>query len=489
MRFVPIWASSVLPRTKEASQPALSVNSDGPPSHSKERPSGRTAEREDGAERRPFLFRSWPIATVLTAAASWCAVSRAAPTTGPTIVDDDGGAGVDFTDIQAAVDASADGDVIVVRAGVYGGFVVDDRRLTLLADPGAIVAPDVRIQNLAPGRRVVLSGFALTTLDVLTCAATVFVESTTIDEEHFAVGGSRQNLVFVSRSNDMRVRNVVVGNTMTTAGVSAWNVDESRVELASSTLSGSDGEDSAPGTADDGRPGGAGVVVRNAARVHLARSSSFGGTGGDELGFGDRAGFGGSGLLLHGSSEAIVAGDAVHEIAGGDGGVSRFFGVDGGGGFGLYAATGTNPVRVSGVGLIGGQAGSDAPLGKPLFLGAFGQNGILTQPSPRDPTLEILGAAQQGAGPVTFRVHGESGGVVTLNLGRLAIVQPAATAIEQLVFPLRTISLGALPAQGFVDYVFPAHLFPVGFFLLGQAEVDYGGELRRTNSAPTVVLP
>jgi pectin methylesterase-like acyl-CoA thioesterase len=35
------------------------------------------------------------------------------------VVDDDGGAGVDYTTIQAAVNAAAAGDTIEVRSGTY----------------------------------------------------------------------------------------------------------------------------------------------------------------------------------------------------------------------------------------------------------------------------------------------------------------------------------------------------------------------------------
>ncbi|MCP3860484.1 MAG: hypothetical protein GY704_12605, partial [Phycisphaeraceae bacterium] len=38
------------------------------------------------------------------------------------VVDDDP-AGGDFTNLQSAVDAAADGDVLLVRQGDYGGFV------------------------------------------------------------------------------------------------------------------------------------------------------------------------------------------------------------------------------------------------------------------------------------------------------------------------------------------------------------------------------
>ena len=75
------------------------------------------------------------------------------------VVDDDGGPGVDFTTIQAAVDAAADGAVLLVRDGTYAGFQVQAKSLQILADAGA--APEVgsmSIRDLAPNQEVLLRG-------------------------------------------------------------------------------------------------------------------------------------------------------------------------------------------------------------------------------------------------------------------------------------------------------------------------------------------
>lgn len=81
------------------------------------------------------------------------------------VVDDDGGPGVDGTAIQDAVDAAGEGDTVEIRDGVYGGFVVDGKSLTVTAsatatsvvietppaaEPGALV----RIENLGPAQSV-----------------------------------------------------------------------------------------------------------------------------------------------------------------------------------------------------------------------------------------------------------------------------------------------------------------------------------------------
>ena len=66
----------------------------------------------------------------------------------------------DYRTIQAAVDASTDGDVILVHAGTYAAFHVSDRSLSIYVDAGATVNVNgtVQIMNLAATRTFVLSG-------------------------------------------------------------------------------------------------------------------------------------------------------------------------------------------------------------------------------------------------------------------------------------------------------------------------------------------
>ena len=69
-----------------------------------------------------------------------------------------GASGADFTQIQPAVDAAADGDLILVKPGSYVQFAINERSLTVFAkQPGSVsIAGAVRIMNLAPGHRVTL---------------------------------------------------------------------------------------------------------------------------------------------------------------------------------------------------------------------------------------------------------------------------------------------------------------------------------------------
>ncbi len=55
------------------------------------------------------------------------------------VVDDDGGVGVDFLQISAAVNAAFDGDTILVREGCYDSVTIESKALVIQADRGAFV--------------------------------------------------------------------------------------------------------------------------------------------------------------------------------------------------------------------------------------------------------------------------------------------------------------------------------------------------------------
>jgi hypothetical protein len=98
---------------------------------------------------RPFLRL---LGFTLLAAPSLASVLVVAPSGAP------------FTEIQAAVDASSDGDVVLVRSGTYASFVIRNQELAVVADVGAVVqvAGAIRVSGVGPTRSVLLSGLKAT---------------------------------------------------------------------------------------------------------------------------------------------------------------------------------------------------------------------------------------------------------------------------------------------------------------------------------------
>jgi len=79
------------------------------------------------------------------------------------VVDDDGGPGVDFTVLQDAVDAAADGDLILVETGNYFSMTIDAKSLIVVADEGAevTIGAGVEVTNLAATGSVAVRGLTV----------------------------------------------------------------------------------------------------------------------------------------------------------------------------------------------------------------------------------------------------------------------------------------------------------------------------------------
>ena len=124
---------------------------------------------------------------------------------GTWIVDDDGGPGVDFTDIAPAIAAAAPGDSLLILAGIYSAFDLD-KPLALVAQPGAKVqgGPGCRVHDLPAGAVVTVSGLAFGGLNwpiVEDCAGTVVLDGL----ELLSSG------MLVDASTDVRMRDCTVG--------------------------------------------------------------------------------------------------------------------------------------------------------------------------------------------------------------------------------------------------------------------------------------
>ena len=134
-------------------------------------------------------------------------------------VSEGGGPGIDFTDIQSAVDAASPRDRVIVFAGSYPFFVVDKPVEILATQPfielyvDVFNGPDaVRIENLAPGDVFVMHGFGpfsvfpIDNIEVVNCAGTVVLEQ--------LVNAG----INVTGSADVRIAESVLGRVVVSGG-------------------------------------------------------------------------------------------------------------------------------------------------------------------------------------------------------------------------------------------------------------------------------
>lgn len=378
------------------------------------------------------------------------------------VVDDNGGPGVAFTDIQPAVSAAAPGDLIVVFPGSYSSFVVD-KGLTIVANGSAVVAGTISVQHVTT-IRTLLAGL---TCDYLVLASTPRV----VIAENLTVRGSSSSsaaCVVVSSCADVRFQRLHVGGQYSSGhGAPGMVVDGSRVELVRCDVRGRDGLDgfNFPWPFH----GGDGIQALNGADVHLSLSTVRGGDGGDNgstILFNTHAGDGGDALDVS-ESRVLVTGTPAESLAGGANGVADDFTclIDGAAGRALRIGAGST-ARVSGLALHGGYEncfGGEIP--------PISNQGTLIQPVLADPSLERTSGALVAGQPVTFVLHGAPGTQLRLRLGRRPIVDPLAPGYEdRLVEQLRGYDVGVCPPSGSLAFdIGTSSATPLGALLVFQA--------------------
>lgn len=388
----------------------------------------------------------------------------------------------DFLTVQAAVDASSDGDVILVAAGfTYPAFTIEAKSLTVAADGTGITSIDgrVSVRAIASGQRVVIdrlvaAGAGTTALEITNASGRVRIQRST----------------FVGASNV----------ACTDWDGFGWGRPGAIIEnafdvvLVGSTFRGGDGMGGQFGFEPEscyvGGNGGAGVRAKNAAII-VYESTLVGGMGGNAT-FDGLGGDGGSGAFVDGFG--IVASGTT--FLGGDGGIGAdFIPVEGygNGGDGLVTLANAQAQLLDNA-LSGGAAGKSAfgvpgepgepqMLAGPTLLYAGSSHALLTTKVPiREGeafTLSLTGAPGDVASLVASLAPGKVpqkslGGVLTLGLPLL----------------LGPLPLGAIPASGTLEIpvVLPElgpGLEAVPLFLQGLVAES---ELTRLASPLTLVL-
>ncbi|MCC7171712.1 MAG: hypothetical protein IT459_14800 [Planctomycetes bacterium] len=401
------------------------------------------------------------------------------------IVDDDGGVGVNFTSITAAVAAAGPGDVIIVRSGDYAGFTLT-YGAAILGAPDARVTSLVTISGLPAGPRATLAGFELRRLRIESCETAVTIEDLLLSPVESQLG-SLLAMIDVDQCADVRFRAVdarLLGTSL--SGAPALRATQSRVEISDCTLEGVDGRSCDwwyPGWA---QPGGEGVVARAGANVHVARSSLFGGYGGNAEAVecsSNSAGDGKPGLRVDAGGLAIVSGVASDSIVGGDQGLGTSCYYDGHPASGIVVDP-AGSLRVSGATVTAAQyiypfcGGPVSPIVGPY-----------TQATPDDPTLHFTGSQQPGQ-TLTFTLTGAPGDTAELLVGRKLLVLDLPNVVEdQLLQPLRTFQLGTLPASGTASFSIPVpSSWVAGQLLVAQGRTNAPlGAISLTHSVPITI--
>lgn len=385
------------------------------------------------------------------------------------VVDDGGGPGIDHTELQAAVDAAAEGATILVLEGHYGGFTVLGKGVQVVAAQGADVAIEgggISVRQV-PGRsHVLLRGLKALSSDeeglaVLHCQGAV------VAEECAFQGAAGQGAFALPEPHP--------------AGYPAVRVEDSMVMLLSCSAKGGDGSDYALLSAaqGDGAPallvrGDGGSVVHGGiytggmgGDVHDDDSAYPGGAGGDAIRLADAA-------LVHASGAELHGGD------GGDGGhdFDPFFGFscgDGGDG-GAGIAEGELPAQASVLDVavdpgLGG-LGYVCPAGDPGV--AFDVSALTLIPE-QALDLRIPGPVAE-SGALVLELAGPAGAPVLLAFAPA----PEAYDLPPLLGPalvapagLSVVALGTLPASPFA-LAFPLDLdLPAGTALTLYAQAVY----------------
>ena len=365
------------------------------------------------------------------------------------IVDDDGGVGVDFTDIQPAVSAAAPGDSVLVREGSYRPFSVDFALTVYGEDRQTVRVENARVHDTAPGQRVSLVGM-WGSVEIEQCSELVTV-SDWLGE------------VTAWSSVDVRVHDLGHdgnGRSWVSARGSRLEVVRGRIE------------------AFDGNPGDTGVRAEGSV-VHLAQLERVQAGNGLDYYYGEY--YDGGHAVFAIDSEVLLTGTGQTIIRGGNGTEDCCNPVyDGASGHGV-AAVGHSTLRRSGVSVYAG-----ACYGQPAGCGTAVLTRFDEVPSVPDPVLEAFDRLDGGEG---LRVFAEVGAQVQLEWGTTPVVAAAAGPVDRLLVPALSDDLGIVPSFGVIE-VQADPMFANEPILFAQAVVlGTDGRKRRTNSAVLVRLP
>ncbi|MEW6744898.1 MAG: hypothetical protein AB1486_19255 [Planctomycetota bacterium] len=398
--------------------------------------------------------------------------SQASATT--WIVDSSGGG--DFREIQPAIDAAVDGDLILVRPlGSYSSFTIDGKGVTVRAFTEQFrlefyYQQAIVVRNIRSGSKAGVVGMRALDAKVLVenCAGEVILENV------YFVGTIWMRAVpqlEVRQAQNVSVTQMIVEpRDVVSTPFPAVQIVDSTVRLTHCNIVGQMPPQS-PSYSYSGSEGGPGVFVSGSTLV-VARSQVVGGKGGG----GDypypNGGDGGDGIVAV-DADVILLGSSSDTVRGGDGAPAPLFwgasGGDGGAGFSGHSAL------VSKVTLQGG-AGGKGSGGHPDGNPGPDYEGTVTR-------LDVMpfldtGSDYQPGEIITVNFTGvESGSLIWLisNLSGFIpssnFIGPPLSAIPGRIFV--TVGGGTIPRDATRSLVVPLpdHLLLEGFPLHFQTVV------------------
>jgi hypothetical protein len=239
-----------------------------------------------------------------------------------------GGANADFQEIQAAVDAAGEGDVLLIRSKLYAPVTIDGKSLSLIADTGADVriqqltdtAPGLCVRNLAEGQSLFARGLEVwgkPALELESLQGNALIEDSVITGSpsivQFGAGSPVGKGAVVQDSASVAFTRTTLGGggvwsffdtaQSPIAGAVALDVEASAVHLYESAVQGGMGSETDGFTGSGGNGGRA--VELEGSLAFVGGSTIRGGSGGSNLFFPacDFAGFGGDGIAVSADSQ------------------------------------------------------------------------------------------------------------------------------------------------------------------------------------------
>lgn len=372
------------------------------------------------------------------------------------VVDDDGGVGVDYTEIQPAIDAAGPLDRIEVRAGYYGSFVAsgpvsiigkDSNPRTALFDEGVFT-------GVLSEEIVVLADVRVNTL--------VLTDS----DGSLIVDGVQADRIEVARCADVRLQKSA-GNAF---------LRTEALEVVDSFVQGMD-LFILPFTAGIEEDGHA-AITSTRSTLYLTNCEIEGGAGGDQgLCWGGYIPDGGPALALRSSDVRLMG----SEISGGGPGWDCFGSPSGGSGPSVSFLDGGNTVVEADTTFYRYIWNSK------IVSSDFQGPGTVTS-LPGLPWLALGGGTAPGTAAL-FDFHAEPGSALRAFLGR----RPVVDAVPGLAVPLlhsaeRGVSLGATPGTGSISLPFVLPNLPTGTLIHVQSSRTAGSGATELSNSVTVVV-